>query len=450
MKDSETHKTTVKLTEVGQKGIPEDETPPGDNLQKLKKPLIFVLMAVVFIGCMYLIFAPSSDEKDLEQPGLNEAVPQATDAGMQADKSKAYETDLLEQQELEKKQSLTALSDYWNTDSASSEPGTSTPGNPVTHERDYASNSQHEALSSYRNIQGTLGNFYEDRGESRQLQNEVKSLKAQLAERESAPANPVESQLALMEKSYQMAAKYFPTTGTTTANGIYNTPKTEGNTGKVATDTVKQQNQKVSFAALYPAHRNIVSALYREPSDSAFLADLNQEKNRNFYTTGRVGESTQSTNSIRACIHETQTITIDQAVRIRLLDAVRLSKLVIPKGTVLTAIAKFQGLRFELLIGSIEYEGHIIPVELTAYDLDGQAGLAIPYSAERSALTEMAANMGNTGGTSISLSSSAGQQITSDLSKSLVQGISGYFSKKVRMPKITLKAGHKIFLVAKK
>ncbi|WP_317043899.1 conjugative transposon protein TraM [Chryseobacterium polytrichastri] len=420
----------------------------SDTMQKLKKPLIFGLMAIVFLGCMYLIFVPSTDKKNKQQAGLNEAVPQATEAGMQADKSKAYESDLLEQKELEKKRSLTALSDYWNKDSASSssEMTNSTSGNAVP-DRGGTSSSQHEALNSYRNIQGTLGSFYEDKGKTTRLQSEVQSLKAQLVQKEeTAPVNPVQNQLALMEKSYQMAAKYFPTTG----NTIKTEGKTDQNVGKSTSDTIKQQKQKASFAALYPNHKNIVSALYREPSDSAFLSELNQVKNRNFYTAGKVAETPQAVNSIRACIYETQTITVDQAVHIRLLDAARLSKLVIPKGTVLTAMAKFQGLRLQLLIGSIEFEGHIIPVELTAFDLDGQPGLAIPYSAERSALTEMAANMGNTGGTSISLSSSAGQQITSDLSKSLVQGISGYFAKKVRMPKITLKAGHKIFLVAKK
>lgn len=448
MKENENSKTTVKLTEVGQKEIPDAEISSSDKMQKLKKPLIFVLMGFVFIGCMYLIFVPSSDEKDQRQAGLNEVVPQATEAGMQADKGKAYESDLLEQKELEKKKSLNALSDYWNVDSAGSQTGTSISGDPGTHGGSPGSRSEHEALSSYRGIQSTLGNFYEDKGQNSQLQNELQSVKAQLAqrEREAVPANPVENQLALMEKSYQMAAKYFPTTG----NAPKITEKTEQNMGKNTRDTTKQAKQTSSFTALYPTHTNIVSALYREPSDSAFLAELSQIKNRNFYTAGKVSESSQTVNSIRACIHETQTITSENTVRIRLLDGVRLSKLVIPKGTLLTAIAKFQGIRLQLLIQFIEFEGNIIPVEITAYDADGQMGLAVPYSPERSALTEMAANMGNTGGTSISLSSSAGQQITSDLSKSLVQGISGYFSKKVRMPKITLKAGHKVFLVANK
>jgi hypothetical protein len=47
------------------------------------------------------------------------------------------------------------------------------------------------------------------------------------------------------------------------------------------------------------------------------------------------------------------------------------------------------------------------------------------------------------------LTQSAGQQMAADLSRGVVQGISGYFSKKVRTPKVTLKAGHQLFLVPK-
>ncbi|RLJ75112.1 conjugative transposon protein TraM [Pedobacter alluvionis] len=436
MKDNDNNKTTVRITEGDPNKVPEPETHESDTIKKLKKPLIFVLMGIVFIGCMYLIFAPSSDGKLLEKAGLNEAVPQATEAGMQADKSKAYEADLLEQKEKEKKESLAALSDYWSADSTAS---SVKPASPAA-----ALESNHnEALGSYRNIQHTLGSFYEDRDESSALRNEIKSLKAELAQKETPPSNPVANQLELMEKSYQMAAKYFPTGGS--AAKIEDKPGAAG-----ISDSGKEQKQNASFAALFPARKNIVSALYREPSDSAFLSGLSQMNTRDFYTAGEATDNDQIANSIAACIHDTQIITSDNAVRIRLLDNVRLYKMVIPKGTVLTAMAKFQPTRLQLLIQSVEFKGYIMAVELTVYDVDGQPGLAIPYSSERSALTDIAANMGNTGGTSISMSSTAGQQIKSDLSKSLVQGISGYFSKKVRMPKITLKAGYKLFLVSKK
>src|SRR5690606_24018334 len=88
---------------------------------KLKKPIIFALMGVVFLGCMYLIFKPSSDKNKIEDIGLNDAVPQATDAGMQSDKQKAYEQEMLEQKTQEKRNSLMSLSDYWNEDSTTNQ-----------------------------------------------------------------------------------------------------------------------------------------------------------------------------------------------------------------------------------------------------------------------------------------------------------------------------------------
>jgi conjugative transposon TraM protein len=439
MKETDQNLGKVKLIEVGQKDTADHDEKAEAGFKKLKKPIIFSLMAIVFAGCMYLIFVPDN-KKETEQVGLNEMVPQATDAGMQDDKGKAYENELMEQKELERKKSLSALSDYWNADSTVSE---AVNVKQMTGSAPTGIDHHNQALNSYRNIQGTLGNFYEDRGETTQLQNEVRSLKSQLAQRENVvAANPVESQLALMEKSYQMAAKYFPSQG--------NAPKSEVKEDTSKSDSFEKKSHSAPVASIYPASTNIVSALYRQPSDSAWLAELNSKRNRNFYGIGNDMKSFQNANSIRACIHEEQTVTVNAPVKIRLLESTKIGKQLIDKGTVLTGTAKFQGARLQVQISSIEFRGSIIPVEIAVYDLDGQPGLAVPVSLERSAVTETIANMGNTSGTSVSLSSTAGQQITSDLSKSLVQGISGYFSKKVRMPKVTLKAGYQVFLLAKK
>lgn len=434
MKDHEAKE--VKLTEVGKNGSDDKAMSSRDKIQKIKKPLIFVLMAVVFMGCMYLIFKPSSKKEDQEKQGLNEAVPQATDAGMQSDKGKAYEADLLEQKDQESKNSLTVLSDYWNADSTIAQKtdvsGTSLQGSSEL-------KNQNEALSSYRSIQNTLGTFYEDKGEATQLRNEIKSLKAELAQREILPQNPVENQLALMEKSYEMAAKYFPP----------NTGRTEEKVYKNNNDSISKAKQQEAIADVLGTQKNIVSALYREPTDSALVAGLLRMDGRNFFNAGKNTRYKLTANSIRACIHETQTVIGENTIRLRLLEPMRIGKMDVPAGTVITAIAKFQGVRLQLLIKSVGYRGNIVPVEIMVYDQDGQVGLTVPFSPERSAVTEMLANMGNTSGTNVSLSSSAGQQITSDLSKSLVQGISGYFSKKVRAPKITLKAGYQVLLVTK-
>ena len=427
----------------GASNLPDNKK---SNKDKLKKPIIFLLMGVVFLGCMYLIFKPSKDKKAVENIGLNDAVPQATGAGMPDDKSKAYEQEMLERKEQEKRNALTTLSDYWNTeDTASADNEESLP------EEDEESNgfggggrksgrNGNSALNSYRNAQSTLGSFYQDNNsETMELRKQVDELKAKLSEKDVPPVATVDDQLKLMEKSYEMAAKYLPQN----ANTGNAAPANDATTGAGA-------NQKEQFVSFTPTRKNIVSALYREPSDSAFAADWSQTKNRGFYTAGSIEQAVQPKNSIKACVHEAQTVVGETGVRLRLLEPAKTPQRTIPKGTIVTANAKFQNGRLQLKVTSVELEGNIIPVDITIYDLDGQQGLYVPYSPEMNALTEMAGNMSQTGGTSVMLTQNAGQQVAADLSRGVVQGISGYFAKKVRTPKVTLKAGYQVFLVSKK
>lgn len=441
MKESENKKTVVRVTEgnpTATTDVLQDST--QNKMDKLKKPLIFGLMGIVFLGCMYLIFKPSEDKKELENIGLNDAVPQATGAGMQADKQKAYEQDMLEQKDVEKRNSLTTLSDYWNTDEREE-----LTDETIDKQESYAgkktSGYGNPTVNSYRNAQSTLGSFYQDDDrETIELRRQLDDLKEQLAEKDVPKTATVDDQLALMEKSYQMAAKYLPT-GTNSAEAL---------PAKDAAPAPKVSTQKEHFVSFTSVRKNTVSALYREPTDSAFLADWSQAKNRGFYTAGSTQQVTQPKNSIKACVHDAQTVIGETGVRLRLLETAQTPSRTIPKGTIVTANAKFQAGRLQLKVTSVELDGNIIPVEITIYDLDGQQGLYVPYSPEMNALTEMAGNMSQQSGTSLMLTQNAGQQVAADLSRGVVQGISGYFAKKVRTPKVTLKAGHQVFLVSKK
>jgi len=409
-----------------------------NNKERFKKPIIFSLMAIVFLGCMYLIFKPSADKTEIEKIGLNDEVPEATGAGMPADKGKAYEQEMLKAKEQEKRNALLSLSDYWNIDD------TETPVEDLSEEEEenYGGGYSQErernpALHSYHSAQSTLNSFYQDDdSQTQELQRQLDALKEELAEKDVPPAVTVEGQLALMEKSYQMAAKYLPSGTNTGASNV--------------TPVTASASQKEPFVAFTSRRKNVVSTLYREPTDSAFIAYWSENKNRSFYTAGAVEQVAKPKNSIKACIHNTQTITGESFVRLRMLEPAQTPNHHIAQGTVLTANAKFQAGRLHLKVTSMELEGNIIPVDITIYDLDGQEGLYVPYSPEMNALTEMAGNMSQTSGTSLMLTQSAGQQVATDLSRGLVQGISGYFSKKVKAPKITLKAGHQLFLVSKK
>lgn len=443
MKENENKKSVVRVTE----GSPKDtadilQNGTENKMEKLKKPLIFGLMGVVFVGCMYLIFKPSEDKKEIENIGLNDAVPQATGAGLPDNKGKAYELEMLQQKEQEKRNALATLSDYWSTEDKD-EPIDEFPEEDESYGYGgggrNSGRSGNPALNSYRNAQSTLGSFYQDNNsETMELRRQLDELKEQLAEKDIPKSVTVDDQLALMEKSYEMAAKYLP------QNANTGEAAPTGNTASGAST-----NQKEHFVAFTPTRKSTVSALYREPTDSAFLADWSETRNRGFYTAGSTEQAVQPKNSIKACVHDEQTVIGETGVRLRLLEPARTPQRTIPQGTIVTANAKFQGGRLQLKITSIELEGNIIPVDITIYDLDGQQGLYVPYSPEMNALTEMAGNMSQTGGTSVMLTQNAGQQVAADLSRGVVQGISGYFAKKVRTPKVTLKAGHQVFLVSK-
>lgn len=439
MKEDKIKKNTVFVWDGSSKEatdvLQENTT---NKFEKLKKPIIFFLMGIVFLGCMYLIFKPAEDKKMTESIGLNDSVPQATNTDLQSDKQKAYELEMLEQMKQEKQNTLLSLSDYWKEDDIDSQSPT------VSEYEDETSNNEvrnrNPSLDSYRNAQNTLGTFYQnDNSETLQLQKQLSELKEQLTKKDNSAVDPVESQLELMEKSYQMAAKYLPT------NAI------SGEQSKVtATNVSGSSSQKEVFVGVTPNLKKVVSALFREPTDSTMIANWSENRNLGFYTVGKTEEQIQPQNSIRAVVQETQRLIGEGSVRLRLLQTAKTAHHIIPQGTVLTASAKFQQGRLQMKITSVELDGNIFPVDIKVYGLDGQEGLNIPYSSEMNALTEMAANMSQTSGTSIMMTRSAGQQIAGDLSRGVVQGVSGYFSKKLKTPKVTLKAGCQVFLVSKK
>lgn len=442
MKEHEKKKPVISVTEDNRKGDSDSllDNSSG-NKERLKKALIFGLMAIVFLGCLYLIFAPS-DRSQPESIGLSDIVPQASDAGLQADKQKAYEQELFEQKQQEKRAALMDLSDYWSTDSSETEYSDMEEYEEEAETASYGygrtQSRTNPALNSYRNIQSSLGTFYEENNEAEALRRELEELKGNLEQKESN-GNPMENQLALMEKSYEMAAKYFP----------------QNNSEEETTDeepsAFGKNFQKEILEPLSPAKKQPVSILYRKQTDAEFLAEWSTERNWGFHTAGSDPESIFLKNSIRACVHNTQTVTVgNSSIRLRLLEPARVGKRIIPVRALLTASVKIQNGRLLLHITSMEIEGAIIPMDVFGYDLDGQLGLNIPHSQEMSALTSIASNMGNTAGTNIMLTSSAGQQAAADLSRGVIQGTSGYFSKKMNTPKVTLKAGHQLFLVSKK
>src|SRR5690606_26326892 len=165
---------------------------------------------------------------------------------------------------------------------------------------------------------------------TRELRKQIEELKEQLAEKDVPPTTTVEDQLSLMAKSYEMASRYRPQAPGQPSNAD-------------TTHSGRSASQSEQTAALTPVRKNTVSALYRGPTDSAFLANWNETRNRGFDTAGVSEQVVQPKNSIKAVVQETQTVTGESGVRLRLLETAQTPVRSIPTGTVLTANAKFQG-----------------------------------------------------------------------------------------------------------
>ena len=428
---------------------PKKERKPLTEAQRLKRQKMIVLpaMVLVFIGAMWLIFAPSSDKK--QQPGTggyNMEMPDADKANRQiiGDKVKAYEQGAMEERKENRSRAMQQLGDMFDREVAEVDGGRdfdlANPGGTEEAEKSVPKAIQSSA-AAYRDLNATLGNFYDqpknDNAEMDELLERIASLESEL-ESERGKASSMDEQVALMEKSYELAAKYMGG-----QNG--GQPSAE----QRAEPTTVQKGKKNKAMPIRQVEHQVVSSLSQPMSNAEFVAALSQERNRGFNTAVGTAEVLDR-NTIPACVHGAQSVTDGQTVRLRLLEPMAVAGRTIPRGAVVVGTGKIQGERLDIEITSLEYDGTIIPVELAVYDTDGQPGIFIPNSMEMNAVREVAANMGGSLGSSINISTNAGAQLASDLGKGLIQGTSQYIAKKMRTVKVHLKAGYRVMLYQEK
>lgn len=151
------------------------------------------------------------------------------------------------------------------------------------------------------------------------------------------------------------------------------------------------------------------------------------------------GEGVQ--NAIEAVIHETQTLVNGSTVKLRLLNDVVINGVNIPKDNFLFGTAQLSGERLEIRINSIRYNQSLFPVDLSVYDIDGLSGIYIPGAITRDAAKESADRSIQTIGLT-SLDPSWGAQAAT----AGIQAAKTLLSRKVKLVKVTVKAGYQVLL----
>lgn len=437
---------------------PKKELTPA-QMQKRRKMVVMPLFILVFVGCMWLIFAPSgkNDDQGAGTDGFNAELPVPKDEVIVGDKRTAYEQEAMRQRDEAKMRSLQDLSDMLGGGQTIEQQ------NQEEYERqlrmapkpiEYYENPElfeggnsrssytsiASSASAYQDINRQLGQWYEQPAtevdEQAQLAVEwrIQELERRLEEAQQRQAAEDE-QTALLEKSYQLAAKYMP-------QGAQQVGQSDEAAPVIGT------RDKVEVQPVSQVRHNVVSLLSAPMSDDEFIEAFSQPRNMSFYTAAG-NEDVTDKNSIRACVYQTVTLTSGKELQIRLLEPMRAGHILIPANTIVTGACRIGGERMEVTVNSIQYAGNIIPVELQVYDMDGQRGIFVPGSDEINAAKEVTAQLAQSAGTSITITDNAGSQLAADLGKGLIQGASQYVSKKLSVIKVTVKANYELLLLPK-
>jgi conjugative transposon TraM protein len=196
--------------------------------------------------------------------------------------------------------------------------------------------------------------------------------------------------------------------------------------------SVKTKNQKASVSLL------------KHDTTKTFSIDTNiQTAENGFFSDAKFSTNDEATNNnaIEATIPETQTVVTGATIKLVLSNDVTVNDMQLPSGTLIYGIASLSNERLKISITSIRFQNSILPVSLEVYDMDGQEGIYVPGSINRTVAKESANNAVSGIGTT-TVDNSVGAEAASagiEVAKTL-------FSKKVKLIKLTVNAGYKVLL----
>jgi len=148
-----------------------------------------------------------------------------------------------------------------------------------------------------------------------------------------------------------------------------------------------------------------------------------------------------SSNSIEAVVHNTQELVAGSTVKMRLLRDVFIDGHLIEKDRFIFGTAAINGERLLVSVTSLRSESSLYAVKLDAYDLDGLQGIYVP-----GAITRDAAKQSSDQAMQSMQFMTMDQSLGAQAGAAGVQAAKGLFSKKVKLVRVTVKAGYRILL----
>jgi len=237
---------------------------------------VAAVLSLLCAGFIWFIFKPDTTETVEGTAGINTTIPDAIAPETMADKQKAYELEEMKKRRQEKVRTLQDVAGGYLT------PDTTDGLKP---EEDVPkADAIRESREKQRQISRQITSFYQEPKESPrvdELERQVKELNEKL-ERERKGQDPLE----LMEKSYEMAARYFPGQ----AGGQVKSIQSGGPSGNPAAIAAGRATESVVSSLAAPSAPDTIP------------------RNYGFATAVGAGQPA-GTNTIRACVAEDQTVT---------------------------------------------------------------------------------------------------------------------------------------------
>lgn len=252
----------------------------GKAAEKLKFYGVVAVLSLLCAGFIWFIFKPDASETVEGTAGINTTIPDAIAPETMADKQKAYELEEMKKRRQEKVRTLQDVAGgYLMPDTTDGlKPEEDAP----------KADAIRESREKQRQISRQITSFYQEPKESPrvdELERQVKELNEKL-ERERKGQDPLE----LMEKSYEMAARYFPGQTGGQVKNIQPADGTGSSSGNPAAIVAGR------------ATENVVSSLASPPLPDSIP--------RNYgFATAVGGGQLAGANTIRACVAEDQTVT---------------------------------------------------------------------------------------------------------------------------------------------
>ncbi|MBS1524724.1 MAG: conjugative transposon protein TraM [Bacteroidetes bacterium] len=160
-----------------------------------------------------------------------------------------------------------------------------------------------------------------------------------------------------------------------------------------------------------------------------------------FFSLSDQQQEDNSQNTIGAVVAATQTLVNGSTIKLRIVNDIYVDGRLIPQNTFVYGTAELSGERLGIKIKSIRYQKSLFPVSLSVYDMDGQDGIYIPGAITRDVAKESADESVQSLGV-LNYDPSLGAQAAN----AGITAAKTLFSRKVRLVKVTVKAGYQVLL----